>query len=97
MTEQEQADILHGLQALEGAGYPDGNAALHKLAALFRRKEDRWLRVDFSSWCGSGFGKEKFHRLKEAILAKKSCPLHLFQLRKPGIRACRGTFVPAVP
>lgn len=71
MTEQEQADILHGLQALEGAGYPDGNAALHKLAALFRRKEDRWLRVDFSSWCGSGFGKEKFHRLKEAILAKK--------------------------
>ena len=50
MTEQEQADILHGLQALEGAGYPDGNAALHKLAALFRRKEDRWLRVDFSSW-----------------------------------------------
>lgn len=31
MTEQEQADILHGLQALEGAGYPDGNAALHKL------------------------------------------------------------------
>ena len=35
----------------------------------------------------------KFHRLKEAILAKKSCPLHLFQLRKPGIRACRGTFV----
>ena len=71
MTEQEQADILHGLQALEGAGYPGGNAALHKLAALFRRKEDRWLRVDFSSWCGSGFGKEKFHRLKEAILAKK--------------------------
>ncbi|EGW45377.1 hypothetical protein HMPREF0178_01922 [Bilophila sp. 4_1_30] len=72
MTEQEQADILHGLQALEGAGYPGGNAALHKLAALFRKKaEDRWLRVDFSSWCGSGFGKEKFHRLKEAILAKK--------------------------
>ena len=72
MTEQEQADILHGLQALEGAGYPGGNAALHKLAALFRRKaEDRWLRVDFSSWCGSGFGKEKFHHLKEAILAKK--------------------------
>ena len=27
--------------------------------------------MDFSSWCGSGFGKEKFHQLKEAILAKK--------------------------
>ena len=38
MTEQEQADILHGLQALEGAGYPGGNAALHKLAALFRKR-----------------------------------------------------------
>ena len=97
MTEQEQADILHGLQALEGAGYPGGNAALHKLAALFRRKaEDRWLRVDFSSWCAR-FGKEKFHHLKEAILAKKSYPLHLFQLRKPGVRAFCGTVVPAVP
>lgn len=72
MTERERAEILYGLQALEGAGYPDGNAAFHKLAALFQRKaEARWLRVDFSSWCGSGFGKEKFTRLKEAILAKK--------------------------
>ena len=72
MTEQEQADILHGLQALQGAGYPDGNESFTKFAAMFRKKaEDRWLRVDFSSWCGSGFGKEKFDRLKEAILGKK--------------------------
>ena len=27
--------------------------------------------MDFSSWCGSGFDKEKFARLKEAILSKK--------------------------
>lgn len=72
MTEQEQADILHGLQALQGAGYPDGNESFNKFAAVFRKKaEDRWLRVDFSSWCGSGFGKEKFDRLKEAILSKR--------------------------
>lgn len=72
MTEQEQSDILHGLQALQGAGYPDGNESFNKFAAIFRKKtDDRWLRVDFSSWCGSGFGKEKFDRLKEAILNKK--------------------------
>ena len=72
LTEQEQTDILHGLQTLQATGYPDGNESFTKFAALFRKKtEDRWLRVDFSSWCGSGFGKEKFDRLKEAILGKK--------------------------
>ena len=72
MTKQEQADILHGLQALQGTGYAGANDALRKLAALFRRNtEESWLRVDFSSWCGSGFDKEKFDRLKEAILGKK--------------------------
>ena len=72
MTEQEQTDILHGLQTLQGAGYPDGKESFNKFAAIFRKKaEDRWLRVDFSSWHDSGFGKEKFNRLKEAILTKK--------------------------
>ena len=95
MTEQEQADILHGLQALEGAGYPDGNAALHKLAALFRRKEDRWLR--FFLMVRIRVRQGKIPPAEGSYLGEKSCPLHLFQLRKPGIRACRGTFVPAVP
>ena len=72
MTEQEQTDILHGLQALQGTGYADANDSFNKFAALFRKKmEDSWLRVDFSSWCASGFGKEKFDRLKGAILGKK--------------------------
>lgn len=72
MTEQEQADILHGLQALEGAGYPDIQESFYKFAAIFRRNvADRWLRVDFSSWHDSGFGKDKFERLKEAILTRK--------------------------
>ena len=71
LTEQERADILNGLQALEGAGYPDGKNSLQKLAALFHSKADeRWLRVDFSSWCGSGFGKQKFDALKDAVLGK---------------------------
>ncbi|MTJ93548.1 MAG: YafY family transcriptional regulator [Desulfovibrio sp.] len=72
ITEREQADVLNGLQALHGAGYPDVNESFQKLAAVFRKKaEDRWLRVDFSSWHDSGFGKEKFNRLKEAILEKR--------------------------
>ena len=72
LTEEERADILHGLQSLEGAGYPDGKESLQKMAALFQSKADeRWLRVDFSSWHDSGFGKEKFNRLREAILTKR--------------------------
>lgn len=72
VTEREQADIMHGLQALHGAGYPDGNESFNKFAAIFRKKaEAPWLHVDFSSWCASGFGKEKYELLKEAILGKK--------------------------
>lgn len=72
LTEQEQADILHGLETLKCAGYPGGSDSLLKLAAMFHKKAaESWLRVDFSSWCGSGFGKEKFARLKESILSKK--------------------------
>jgi len=72
LTEQERADVLNGLQALEGAGYPDSRESLQKLAALFHcGAGDRWLRVDFSSWCGSGFGKQKFDALKDAILGRK--------------------------
>ena len=72
LTEQEQADILHGLQALQGTGYSGGAESFHKFAAIFRKKAaDCWLRVDFSSWCASGFDREKFARLKEAILNKK--------------------------
>ena len=72
MTEKEQADILHGLQALEGAGYPEIQESFQKFAAIFRRNAaDRWLRVDFSSWLDSGVGKDKFERLKKAILTKK--------------------------
>ena len=72
LTEQERTDILNGLQNLESAGYPDGKESLRKLAALFHGKTDeRWLRVDFSSWCGSGFGKQKFDLLRDAVLSKK--------------------------
>lgn len=67
------------------------------LPALFRRKEDRWLRVDFSSWCGSGFGKEKFHQLKEAILAKKVIRFTYFSSENRVSERVAGTFVPAVP
>lgn len=38
MTEQEQTDILHGLQALQGTGYADANDSFNKFAALFRKK-----------------------------------------------------------
>lgn len=72
LTEPEKAGVLHGLQTLEGAGYPDARNALRKLAALFSPQNDQpWLRVDFSSWCESGFGKDKFELLKEAILSRK--------------------------
>lgn len=96
MTEQEQADILHGLQALEGAGYPGGNAA--QACRPVPEKGQRALAAGgFFLVVRIRVRQRKVPPAEGSYLGEKSYPLHLFQLRKPGIRAFRGTFVPAVP
>lgn len=75
--------MLHGRQALQGAGYAAAHESFGKFAALFRTKaQDSWLRADVSSWCAAGFGKEKFDRLKEAILGKKIITFTKFSAEK---------------
>lgn len=68
-TEEEQRQMLTALQSLPGQ---EGERALTKLSALFRRGGEDWLQVNLSRWGASGWDNEKFRRLREAVLARRT-------------------------
>ena len=69
-TEEEQRRLLTALRALPGE---EGEAALGKLSALFRREGDDWLQVHLSRWGGqSGRDSRTFQALRTAIRQRRS-------------------------
>lgn len=68
LSEKEQKDILAALQGLKATVYPETDQVLTKLDSLFGYKDTDWIEVDFSYWSSREEDKEKFNRLKEAIL-----------------------------
>ncbi|MGN0985857.1 MAG: WYL domain-containing protein [Candidatus Enterenecus sp.] len=68
-TEEEQRQLLTALQSLPGQ---EGEQALTKLSALFRRREEDWLQVNLSRWGAPGWDNETFRRLKTAILDRRA-------------------------
>lgn len=67
-TEEEQRQLLTALQSLPGQ---EGEQALTKLSALFRREEEDWLQVNLSRWGAADWDNEKFRQLKQAILERR--------------------------
>ncbi len=68
-TEEEQRQLLTALQSLPGQ---EGEQALTKLSALFRRGREDWLRVDLSRWGASQADEGKFRLLKQAVFARQT-------------------------
>ena len=50
LTETEQAEILMGLQGLGAVQYPDVDAILLKLGAMFTDNNRNWIEVDLTRW-----------------------------------------------
>lgn len=71
LSEEEQKDILASLQGLNAIHVPDVEPVLSKLAALFGKEQVSWIDVDFSSWGGGAGERDKFTRIKNAILQSK--------------------------
>lgn len=67
-TQEEQRLLLTALQSFPGG---EGEQALTKLSALFRREREDWLRVDLSRWGAEAGDSEKFGLLKGAILERQ--------------------------
>ena len=64
-----QNQILFALQGMEEAKGQDEKDILNKLSALFNKKVNDWIKIDFSNW--SDAKEERFEIIKSAILNKR--------------------------
>jgi predicted DNA-binding transcriptional regulator YafY len=72
LTEHERDSLLLALKTLQATKYPEIDAILEKIGALFKKAASSdWVRIEFSPW-GSGPNEEnKFLDIKRAILESK--------------------------
>lgn len=69
LSEQQQDEILCGLQTLHAAGVPEGKALLEELVGLFGRKSvNRWIDTDFSAWGERADNRALFAAIQNTIL-----------------------------
>ena len=68
-TDEEQRQLLFALQSLPGQ---EGEQALTKLSALFRRGQEDWIQVNLSRWGAGEADSEKFQLLKKAVLERRT-------------------------
>jgi predicted DNA-binding transcriptional regulator YafY len=71
LTEHERDSLLLALKTLQATRYPEIDAILEKIGAVFKKAADDWVHIEFSPW-GSGPNDEnKFLNIKRAILENK--------------------------
>jgi len=71
VSEKDQLEIISSLQGMESLNVPGVEPVLKKLGVLFQRNDSKWIDVDFSHWGSGEDEKEKFKKLKNAIIYKK--------------------------
>lgn len=71
VTDNDQLEIISSLQGMNALNVPGVEPVLKKLGVLFQRNESKWIDVDFSHWGSGEDEKEKFMKLKSAIIYKK--------------------------
>ncbi len=71
LTDNEKADILSALHAVDTVSLEQTNTAIGKLSSMFGGAGGDWLEVDFSNWANGEEEAAVFATLKTAILKKK--------------------------
>jgi predicted DNA-binding transcriptional regulator YafY len=71
LNEHERDSLLLALKTLQATRYPEIDAILDKIGAVFKKAADDWVHIEFSPW-GSGPNDEnKFLNIKRGILENK--------------------------
>ncbi len=70
LSQKEQNEILYALQSLNAVNCSNNDKTLSKLSAIFDKKLDNWIKIDFSKY-GSD-DNSLFENIKEAILTKQT-------------------------
>lgn len=76
LTEDEKADILSALGAMDAVSPQKTDTAVKKLSSLFGSTDIDWVEVDFSGWANGEEEARVFATLKNAIL--KKCVVEFF-------------------
>lgn len=71
LSEEEQNQILFALQSLEKLDIHNEKMLMEKMGMLFHKSAKNWIEVDFSNWGTDNSQKDKFNKIKEAILKEK--------------------------
>jgi len=71
ISENEIESILLALKTLKAAKYPEIDAILEKIGAVFKHSETDWVHIDFSPWGSTPNEYNKFIEIKKAILDRK--------------------------
>jgi len=71
LTEDEKANIISSLKAVNSVNLSETDSALEKLSSLFGAENTDWIEVDFTSWVNAEDEKNVFNTIKSSILSKK--------------------------
>ena len=71
VSEEEQKQILFGLQSMSATGLMDTQQVLGRLGNFFQNPGKEWVEVDFSRWGHSEKDNATFEMLKKAILHER--------------------------
>ncbi len=71
LTNDEQGDVIKGLEMLNALKYTDARETLTKLKSLFDKTEYNLIDIDFSYWGSDKFEAEKFKLIKEGLFNDK--------------------------
>lgn len=69
LSEDDQNAILASLQGMSAVEVLTKEDTLQRLQALFQKREEPWIDVDFSDW--GNVLKERFEALRSALLARR--------------------------
>ncbi|MDR3564543.1 MAG: YafY family protein [Negativicutes bacterium] len=72
ISAQESEGLLLAIKTLQATQYPELDAVLEKMAAIFKNASGHnWVEVDFSPWGSLPNEKNKFNDIKRALLQRK--------------------------
>ncbi|MCY6483847.1 YafY family protein [Clostridium aestuarii] len=78
LSNEEQNNLLIGLEILKATEYENVDGAILKLKNLFNKNIDNWIEVDFSNWGSSKAEKTKFEMLKFALTNCRSIKFNYY-------------------
>ena len=72
ISEHESESLLFALKTLQATKYPEIDAVLNKIGAVFKNVDSTdWVYIDFSPWSSNPNEYGKFTDIKKAILERK--------------------------